>query len=80
MHAKAGADSIELSVWSDCGGMGMEMISMRAIQDSVRRMTNFNVTLKLHCFCDKEEACRTFGDANHKPHPHGGGHAVPEPC
>ena len=65
--AKAGADSIELSVWSDCGGMGMEMISMRDIQDSIRRMTGFEVTLKLHCFCDKAEACRTFADANHKP-------------
>ena len=58
--AKAGADSIVLSVWSDCGGMGMEMISMRDIQDSMRRMTGFEVTLKLHCFCDKEEACRTL--------------------
>ena len=29
LMAKSGTDSIELSVWSDCGGMGMEMISMR---------------------------------------------------
>ena len=80
LQAKAGADSIELSVWSDCGGMSMEMISMQDIQDSIRRTTGFNVTAKLHCFCDKEEACRTFAGANHKPHPHGDGHGVPEFC
>ena len=80
LMAKAGTDSMELSAWYDCGGTGMEMISVRDIQNIMRRMADFNLTVKLHCFCDKEEACRTFADANHKPHPHGDGHGVPEFC
>ena len=67
LMARSGAGSMELIVWSDCGGMGMEMISMRDIQDNIQRMTGFNVTAKLYCFCDKAPACRTFAAANHAP-------------
>ena len=45
----------------------MELVSMHDICDSVRQMTGFNVTFKLHCVCDNEAACRTFAAANHQP-------------
>ena len=68
LQGKVGSNSTaELTVWSDCGGMSMEMLAMRDITDSLERITGFLAKPKIFSYCDIDHACRCFAEANHNP-------------
>ena len=58
---------VQLSVWSDCGGMGTELIALTHLADSVLGRTQQKLTINNFCFCDKSSRCIEFARANHQP-------------
>ena len=61
------AREVQLSVWSDCGGMGTELIALTHLADSVLRRTQQKLSINNFCFCDKSSRCIEFARANHQP-------------
>ena len=61
------AHEVNLSVWSDCGGMGTELSALTQLVDSVMKLTNQKLTITNFCFCDKKPQCRQFARVNHQP-------------
>ena len=61
------AREVQLSVWSDCGGMGTELTAMTHLADSVLRLTQQKLSISNFCFCDKKLRCREFAKVNHQP-------------
>ena len=61
------AREVQLSVWSDCGGMGTELTALTHLVDSVLRLTQQKLSVSNFCFCDKKPQCMQFAKANHQP-------------
>ena len=67
LRQKVGSSSLALSVWSDCGGMAMDMLSLHDIHDAVQRRSYLSISAELVCYCDANPACRRFAASNFLP-------------
>ena len=63
----ANGGNITLQMWSDCGGLAVEMMATKEVSDALLQSTGLTVKWSLYCACEKDQRTREFIKANYTP-------------
>ncbi len=66
LQAKFG-DALQMSVWSDCGGMCSELFALKEIAATLDTDSNFRLNIVPYVYCDCNPQARHFAELNHNP-------------
>ena len=61
------ADGLQISVWSDCGGICAELFALKEIGQMLKTECGFNLTVLPYAYCDSDVQAREFTELNHQP-------------
>ena len=61
------ADGLQISVWSDCGGICAELFALKEIGQMLKTECGFNLTVLPYAYCDSDVQARQFTELNHQP-------------
>ena len=60
------ADGLQISVWSDCGGICAELFALKEIGQMLKTEYGFNMTVLPYAYCDSDVQARQFTELNHQ--------------
>ena len=58
---------LNITLWSDCGGMQVEMFALHEIAQAMKQQFDLSITLKDFCYCDSDPHAIKFAERNHNP-------------
>ena len=56
-----------LVCWSDCGGLGVELIAIKLLAARLEELLQMSMEIRPYAFCDSSAPAQKFATLNHKP-------------